>query len=139
MSGADVRASIGSLMQSIAAAEEAVGDQERSHRREIEGLLREVMDIADSLERMQRTATPAEAASLQAVVAQVQELLSSRSILAFRPAVGSQVDGRLCEVMATVVRPGMTPGTVTYVVRSGYRGGERIIRRAGVETVKEQA
>jgi molecular chaperone GrpE (heat shock protein) len=127
------------LMRALAETRDQVRVMERDHRRETEGLLVEVMDIADGVERMQKTLPPEIAAQLQAVVAQIQELLGARELVAYRPAVGSDVDGRTCEVMATVERSGLRPGTVTAVLRSGYRGGDRVVRRAGVEIVKEQA
>lgn len=139
MTTPSVSAGIADLMRALAEARDQVRDMQRDHRRETEGLLREVMDIGDGVERLQKTLPPEVAVQLQAVVAQVQEFLGGRGVVAFRPSVGSDVDGRTCEVMATVERAGLRPGTVTTVIRSGYRGADRVIRRAGVEIVKEQA
>ena len=139
MSTKGVPASINDLMRALAESRDEVRVMQRDHRRATDALLREVMDIADGVERMQKTIPPDQATSLQAVVAQIHELLGSHELVAFRPAVGSDVDGRTCEVMATAARPGLRAGTVTAVVRSGYRGGDRVVRRAGVEIVKEQA
>ncbi len=137
MSGEGVPAEIGALMRALSEARDEIRNMEREHRRSAEALLREVMEVADGVERMQKSMPPDEAAALQAVVAQIHELLGSRELIAFRPAVGSDVDGRTCEVMATVETGGLRPGTVTAVIRSGYRGGDRVVRRAGVEIVKE--
>ena len=134
-----MRAEIGVLMRALSDRRDEIRLLEREHRRSAEGLLLEVMEVADGVERMQQVVSPDQAAALQAVVAQIHELLSSRELIAFRPVVGSDVDGRTCEVMATVETGGLRPGTVTAVVRSGYRGGDRIVRRAGVEIVKEPA
>ncbi len=139
MTNHGVAAATGQMMQSLADARDELRTMERDHRRATEALLREVMEIADGIERMQRTVLPDQAVGLQAVVAQIHELLGAHDLVAFRPAVGSDVDGHTCEVIATVERPGLRPGTVTSLVRSGYRGGDRIVRRAGVEIVKEQA
>ncbi len=139
MTNHGVAAATGQMMQSLADARDELRTMERDHRRATEALLREVMEIADGIERMQQTVLPDQAVGLQAVVAQIHELLGAHDLVAFRPAVGSDVDGHTCEVIATVERPGLRPGTVTSLVRSGYRGGDRIVRRAGVEIVKEQA
>lgn len=139
MTDLTVAAATGQLMQSLADARDEIRTMERDHRRATDTLLREVMEIADGIERMQRTVPPDQAAGLQAVVAQIHELLGAHDLVSFRPAVGSDVDGHTCEVIATVERPGLRAGTVTTVIRSGYRGGDRVVRRAGVEIVKEQA
>lgn len=130
---------VADLMRALAESRDQIREMQRDHRREIEALLREVMDIGDGVERLQRTVSPEMSVQLQAVVAQVQELLGAQGVVAFRPAVGSDVDGRTCEVMSTVEKSGLRPGTVTTVIRSGYRGGDRVVRRAGVEIVKERA
>jgi molecular chaperone GrpE (heat shock protein) len=136
VTGPDIQGSVSALLNEIAAQAEQLTDQERDHRRAIDSLLRHVLEIADGIERMQ-VAQPAAAAGLQALGAQVQELLADQGLAAFRPAVGSEADGRTCEVLATVATPGLRPGTVTSVIRTGYRGGDRIVRRAGVEIVRE--
>lgn len=139
MTNLGLAAATGQLMQSLVDARDEIRTMERDHRRATETLLREVMEIADGIERMHRTVPPDQAAGFQAVAAQIHELLSARDLVAFRPALGGEVDGRTCEVIATVERPGLRAGTVTAVIRSGYRAGDRIVRRAGVEIVKEQA
>ena len=138
MSGNGVPASISDLMRALAESRDEVRDLERVHRRATEVVLREIMDIADGVERIQKSVPHDQATALHAVIAQIQELLGSHELVVFRPAVGSDVDGRTCEVMATVERSGLRAGTVTAVIRSGYRGGDRVVRRAGVEIVKEQ-
>ncbi len=139
MSAPGIAAETGALLRALADTRDEIRQKERDHRRTTDALLREVMDVADGVERLHKTMPPDQAIALQAVVAQIHELLASHELVAFRPAVGSDVDGRSCEVMATVERTGLRPGTVTAVIRSGYRGGDRIVRRAGVEIVKEQA
>lgn len=126
------------LMRRAAEARELAETSEREHRRDMEAVLREVMEVGDGVERLRRGAPDAQSTALGAVVAQIQELLAAHGLVAFRPAVGSQIDGRTSEVMATVDEPGLRAGMVTAVVRSGYRSGERVVRRAGVEAVKEQ-
>jgi molecular chaperone GrpE (heat shock protein) len=116
---------------------ERIDDAERNHRRELHGLIGEIVEIADGVERLRAVATPEAAAQLGTVLQQVEELLVGHGVSVYRPAVGDQVDGLACDVMATVTNPNLRAGTVTRVLRAGYRQSERVVRRAGVEVVKE--
>lgn len=133
----NVQNAVHTLLNEVVARKEEINDQKREHLSTIDALMRQVIEISDGIERIQ-VALPIVAPSLQAVIAQVHELLADQGLISFRPAVGSEVDGRTSEVLATVSNPGLRPGTVTSVVRSGYRGEDRLIRRAGVEIVREQ-
>lgn len=114
-----------------------IDDAERNHRRELDGLIGEIAEIADGLARLRAVATPAAAAQLGTVLQQVEELLAGHGVSVFRPAVGDQVDGLACDVIATVTDPNLLAGAITRVLQAGYRQGDRVVRRAGVEVVKE--
>lgn len=128
---------IASLTRERAELVAQLQDAERDHRRELDAFLREIVEIADGVERLRAVAGPEVGSQLGTVGQQIEELLLGHGVSAFRPAPGDMVDGLTCEVMATLVRPGLRAGTVSRVLRAGYRHGERIIRRAGVEVVKE--
>lgn len=137
MSG--TRAEVEELMRRAAEQAEDARAARVARQRELDAILRSVMDLADSVERVRETVHAQDALAIHALAMQVQELLTDHGLIAFRPAVGDAVDGNADEVMAAVPRPGLRSGTVTAVIRPGYRSGERIVRRAGVEIVKEQA
>lgn len=130
-------AAISELMVYGADLRDRIEQGERDHRRELDALLREIAEIADGMERLRAVATPEAAQLLVAVAKQVEELLVGHGVSGYRPTVGDQVDGLTCDVMATVTNQSLRAGTVTRVLRDGYRQGERLVRRAGVEVVKE--
>ena len=132
-----VKSTVDALLRDHASLAELVEATQRDRRRERDEILREVLEIADGIERLQFSANPEVGSALATVLVQVNELLLGHDLVSFRPKLGDVVDGRTCEVMASVSIPGLRPGAVTRVLRAGYKLGDRTIRRAGVEVVKE--
>jgi molecular chaperone GrpE (heat shock protein) len=132
-----VRSAVESLYIDNSRLREQLDDMNREHRRDRDALLREVIEIADGVERLRMMADAESGMQLGAILLQLEEFLTGQGLSAFRPAIGDSVDGRDSEVMATITGAGLRPGMVTRVLRPGYRQAGRMVRRAGVETVKE--
>ena len=112
----------------------------------ITGFARDVLDIADSLQRA-LDAVPAEAKAaadpgLKALIEGVE--LTERSLLntlekngvkKFDP-MGERFDPNFQQAMYEVPDPSVPPGTVVQVVQAGYKIGERILRPALVGVAK---
>jgi len=112
----------------------------------ITGFARDVLDIADNLQRA-LDAVPAEArataeAGLKALIEGVE--LTERSLLntlekngvkKFDPA-GEKFDPNFQQAMYEVPDPSVPPGTVVQVVQAGYMIGDRVLRPALVAVAK---
>ena len=112
----------------------------------ITGFARDVLDIADNLQRA-LDAVPAEAKAsadpgLKALIEGVE--LTERSLLntlekngvkKFDPA-GEKFDPNFQQAMYEVPDPSVPPGTVVQVVQAGYTIGERVLRPALVAVAK---
>lgn len=124
-------------MRGRAALAEELEVATRDRRRDHDRVLREIVEVADGIERLRWSAQPETSEMLGSILQQIQEVLAGQGVSTYRPGVGDVVDGRTCEVMATTSGAGLRAGAVTRVLRAGYEMGDRIIRRAGVEVVKE--
>jgi molecular chaperone GrpE len=112
----------------------------------ITGFARDVLDIADNLQRA-LDAVPAEAKAaadpgLKALIEGVE--LTERSLLntlekngvtTFNP-MGERFDPNFQQAMYEVPDPSVPAGTVVQVVQAGYKIGERILRPALVGVAK---
>jgi molecular chaperone GrpE len=112
----------------------------------ISGFARDVLDIADNLQRA-LDAVPAEARAaadpgLKALIEGVE--LTERSLLnalekngvrKFDPA-GEKFDPNVHQAMYEVPDPSVPAGTIAQVIQSGYMIGERILRPALVAVAK---
>jgi molecular chaperone GrpE len=112
----------------------------------ISGFARDILDIADSLQRA-LDAVPAEAKAaadpgLKALIEGVE--LTERSLLntlekngvrKFDPS-GEKFDPNFQQAMYEVPDPSVPPGTVVQVVQAGYMIGERVLRPALVAVSK---
>jgi molecular chaperone GrpE len=112
----------------------------------ISGFARDILDIADNLQRA-LDAVPAEAKAsadpgLKALIEGVE--LTERSLLntlkkngvrKFDPS-GEKFDPNFQQAMHEVPDPSVPPGTVVQVVQAGYMIGERILRPALVAVSK---
>jgi molecular chaperone GrpE len=112
----------------------------------ITGFARDVLDIADNLQRA-LDAVPAEAKAaadpgLKALIEGVE--LTERSLLntlekngvkKFDP-MGERFDPNFQQAMYEVPDPSVPPGTVVQVVQAGYKIGDRILRPALVGVAK---
>ena len=112
----------------------------------ITGFARDVLDIADNLQRA-LDAVPAEAKAnadpgLKSLIEGVE--LTERSLLntlekngvkKFDPA-GERFDPNFQQAMYEVPDPSVPPGTVVQVVQAGYMIGERVLRPALVGVAK---
>ena len=85
-------------------------DRKRDHRRATDTLLREVMDVADGIERMHKPCRLTRRSRSRLSSHRSTSCSRAHELVAFRPAVGSDVDGHSCEVIATVERPGLRAG-----------------------------
>src|SRR6201747_1706975 len=115
----------------------------------ISGFARDVLDIADNLQRA-LDAVPAEAKAaadpgLKALIEGVE--LTERSLLntlekngvkKFDPA-GEKFDPNFHQAMYEVPDPSVPAGTIAQVIQSGYMIGERILRPALVGVAKRGA
>src|SRR5438309_5795918 len=112
----------------------------------ITGFARDVLDIADNLQRA-LDAVPAEARAaadpgLKALIEGVE--LTERSLLnalekngvrKFDPA-GEKFDPNVHQAMYEVPDPSVPPGTIAQVIQSGYMIGDRVLRPALVGVAK---
>ena len=112
----------------------------------ISGFARDVLDIADNLQRA-LDAVPAEARAaadpgLKALIEGVElterslhNALEKHGVKKFDPA-GEKFDPNLHQAMYEVPDPSVPVGTIAQVIQSGYMIGERILRPALVGVAK---
>ncbi len=112
----------------------------------ITGFARDVLDIADNLQRA-LDAVPAEArasadAGLKALIEGVElterslhNALEKNGVKKFDPA-GQKFDPNLHQAMFEIPDPSVPSGTVAQVVQTGYMIGERVLRPALVGVAK---
>src|SRR4051794_19105499 len=112
----------------------------------ISGFARDVLDIADNLQRA-LDAVPAEARAaadpgLKALIEGVElterslhNALEKNGVRKFDPA-GEKFDPNVHQAMYEVPDPSVPPGTVAQVVQAGYMIGERVLRPALVGVAK---
>jgi molecular chaperone GrpE len=112
----------------------------------ISGFARDVLDIADNLQRA-LDAVPAEAKAtadpgLKALIEGVElterslhNALEKNGVRRFDPA-GEKFDPNVHQAMYEVPDPSVPPGTIAQVVQAGYMIGERVLRPALVGVAK---
>ncbi len=112
----------------------------------ISGFARDVLDIADNLQRA-LDAVPAEARAaadpgLKALIEGVElterslhNALEKNGVRRFDPA-GEKFDPNVHQAMYEVPDPSVPAGTIAQVIQSGYMIGERILRPALVAVAK---
>jgi molecular chaperone GrpE len=112
----------------------------------ISGFARDVLDIADNLQRA-LDAVPAEARAaadpgLKALIEGVElterslhNALEKNGVRKFDPA-GEKFDPNVHQAMYEVPDPSVPPGTIAQVVQSGYMIGDRVLRPALVGVAK---
>jgi molecular chaperone GrpE len=112
----------------------------------ISGFARDVLDIADNLQRA-LDAVPAEARAaadpgLKALIEGVElterslhNALEKNGVRRFDPA-GEKFDPNVHQAMYEVPDPSVPSGTIAQVVQSGYMIGERVLRPALVAVAK---
>jgi molecular chaperone GrpE len=112
----------------------------------ISGFARDVLDIADNLQRA-LDAVPAEARAaadpgLKALIEGVElterslhNALEKNGVRRFDPA-GEKFDPNIHQAMYEVPDPSVPAGTIAQVIQSGYMIGERVLRPALVAVAK---
>src|SRR4051794_19272161 len=112
----------------------------------ISGFARDVLDIADNLQRA-LDAVPAEARAaadpgLKALIDGVElterslhNALEKNGVRKFDPS-GEKFDPNVHQAMYEIPDPSVPPGTVAQVVQAGYMIGERVLRPALVGVAK---
>src|SRR5436309_13272474 len=112
----------------------------------ISGFARDVLDIADNLQRA-LDAVPAEARAaadpgLKALIEGVElterslhNALEKNGVRKFDPA-GEKFDPNVHQAMYEVPDPSVPPGTIAQVVQAGYMIGDRVLRPALVGVAK---
>jgi molecular chaperone GrpE len=112
----------------------------------ISGFARDVLDIADNLQRA-LDAVPEEARAaadpgLKALIEGVElterslhNALEKHGVRKFDP-VGEKFDPNVHQAMYEVPDPSVPPGTIAQVVQAGYMIGERVLRPALVAVAK---
>jgi molecular chaperone GrpE len=112
----------------------------------ISGFARDVLDIADNLQRA-LDAVPAEARAaadpgLKALIEGVElterslhNALEKNGVRKFDPA-GEKFDPNVHQAMYEVPDPSVPPGTIAQVVQAGYMIGDRVLRPALVAVAK---
>jgi molecular chaperone GrpE len=112
----------------------------------ITGFARDVLDIADSLQRAldavpaetRESADPMLKALIEGVVLTERSLLSAlekNGVKKFDPS-GEKFDPNFQQAMYEVPDPSVPPGTVVQVVQAGYTIGDRVLRPALVGVAK---
>ncbi len=112
----------------------------------ITGFARDVLDIADSLQRAldavpaetRESADPMLKALIEGVVLTERSLLSAlekNGVKKFDPT-GEKFDPNFQQAMYEVPDPSVPPGTVVQVVQAGYTIGDRVLRPALVGVAK---
>jgi molecular chaperone GrpE len=112
----------------------------------ISGFARDVLDIADNLQRA-LDAVPAEARAaadpgLKALIEGVElterslhNALEKNGVRKFDPA-GEKFDPNVHQAMYEVPDPSVPPGTIAQVIQAGYMIGDRVLRPALVGVAK---
>ena len=112
----------------------------------IAGFARDILDIADNLQRA-LDAVPAEAkasadAGLKSLIEGVEltersliKTLEKNGVQRFEP-IGEKFDPNVQQAMYEVPDSSVAPGTVVQVVQAGYMIGERVLRPALVAVSK---
>lgn len=136
MKTSDLRDAIARLMQGSVDRDIALEDMQRAHQQQVDAMLRELIEVADGIARSKSADDRDLRALINAIEGQVNEALTDLGIERFRPAVGDLASGVDQEVMASKPVPSVRPGTITRVIRDGYRIDGRVIRRAGTEVAK---
>jgi len=112
----------------------------------ITGFARDVLDIADNLQRAldavpaetRESADPMLKALVEGVILTERSLLSAlekNGVKKFDPT-GEKFDPNFQQAMYEVPDPSVPPGTVVQVVQAGYTIGERVLRPALVGVAK---
>jgi molecular chaperone GrpE len=115
-------------------------DLEEAERRARDGVLGEVVSLADDLERALDAAEADEnrgsiERGVRLVHERVREILRSHRVEVIDP-VGQPFDPHFAEALFEVASAEHAPGTVVAVVEKGYRVGERLLRAAKVTVAR---
>lgn len=136
MSNGDLRSAITGLMKGSVDRDIALEDLQRAHQQQMDAVLREFIEVADGIARSKSADDRHLRDLINAIEDQVDEALVGLGVTKFRPTIGKLAGGVEQEVMSSRPVPGVRPGTITRVIRDGYRNGDRVIRRAGTEVAK---
>ncbi len=121
-------------------------DVEKAHKFAVEKFVKELLPVADSLEKAVENTEGKEASSeLVATIREGAEMtlnLFMNSLRKFNVAqlnpVGEPFDPQLHEAMSMVSSPDAEPNSVVAVVQKGYTLNERLVRPAMVVIAKAQ-
>jgi molecular chaperone GrpE len=100
-----------------------------------EAVLRDMLEVADNLERASAAASGADPQSIQQGLQLVLRMFASkleRHDVKPIEAKGSAFDPRLHDAISQVPTPEVAPGTVISELQKGYKIGERLLRPATV-------
>ena len=118
-------------------------DVDDAQRRSKEDAIREILPVADNLERaVEAAATAKDAAAVIDGVKMVLRLFSDTlERLGFQrvPAVGERFDPQLHEAIQQVESDQHEPGTIVAELVPGYRMGDRLVRAAMVAVARPAA
>jgi molecular chaperone GrpE len=116
---------------------------EEARRSAEESVLLEIIGFLDDLERGLDSARSAGADAawtqgIELVAQRMRDVLGRAGVVILDP-LGKPFDPREHEAMLELESPGAAPGTVTAVIRNGYRRGDRILRAARVAVAGENS
>ena len=116
---------------------------EEARRSAEESVLLEIIGFLDDLERGLDSARSAGAEAawtqgIELVAQRMRDVLGRAGVVILDP-LGKPFDPREHEAMLELESPGAAPGTVTAVIRKGYRRGDRILRAARVAVAGENS
>jgi molecular chaperone GrpE len=110
---------------------------ERRVREQADALLREWLEVVDSLDRALALETDGaeSAAGLRAFLDQIDAILARHGVRRIGE-VGDVFDPELHEAVAVVPGTPRSPGTIADIARSGYAVGDRVVRPAQVAVAR---
>ncbi len=105
-----------------------------------------MLDVSDNLERALEAVKPAQLAANQELKVffdgvemtckMMAKVLESNDVKQFNP-LGHKFNPNIHQALQEVVDPSKEPGTVCYVMKTGYQLKDRLLRPASVAVVKE--
>lgn len=123
----------------------AAQDVEKAHKFGVEGFVRDLLPVVDSLEKAIESAERAEGADESTIKAIIEgvglchkmllDSLAKQGVSVVDPE-GEPFDPNLHQAMSTVDNPDVEPNTVVTVVQKGYTLNERLVRPAMVMVSK---
>lgn len=112
----------------------------------IGGFARDMMNVADNLQRALQSATEdlREAGSnfiagIEMTERDLQSAFEKNGIVKIEPAPGEKFDHNRHQAMAEMPKRGLPKGSVAQVIRVGYALNERLLRAAEVIVAKDEA